>query len=204
MIFGAPGDKTYKLVLIGDGAVGKTSIRERYLGRGFKRSQLATIGVDFAQKYTTHNGVNVRHIIWDLAGQPSYASVRRHYYQGSSAIILVYSVVERQSFDNASKWLVEAHKHLRGAEWAGWEWFPTAIIGNKIDLRESGQFEDFVSTEEGHQFAEHFSEQLNAPVLHKETSAMTGENIDEAFSELTGLMFEADEKRLPRRVESSN
>jgi small GTP-binding protein len=199
-----PGDRTYKLVLIGDGAVGKTSIRERYLGKGFKRSQLATIGVDFAQKYTTRNGVNVRHIIWDLAGQPSYASVRRHYYQGSSAIILVYSVVERESFDNASKWLVEAHKHLREPEWSGWSSLPTAIIGNKIDLRESGEFEDIVSKEEGKEFAEYFAEQLNAPVLYKETSALTGENINETFSELTGLMFKADETRPPRRVETAN
>lgn len=202
--FGSPGDRTYKLVLIGDGAVGKTSIRERYLGKGFKRSQLATIGVDFAQKFTTHEGVNVRHIIWDLAGQPSYASVRRHYYQGSSGILLVYSVVERDSFDNATKWLVEAHKHLRGAEWSGWEGLPTAVIGNKIDLRESGEFEDIVTTEEGQVFTEYFSERLDAPVLYKETSALTGENIDEAFSELTGLMFEADEKRLPRTVKTSN
>jgi len=204
MSFGSPGDRTYKLVLIGDGAVGKTSIRERYLGRGFKKSQLATIGVDFAQKYTSHAGVNVRHIIWDLAGQPTYASVRRHYYQGSSAIILVYSVVERVSFDNASRWLVEAHKHLRGAEWTGWEGLPTAIIGNKIDLRESGEFDDVVPTDEGQRFAHYFSEQLNAPVLYKETSALTGENINEAFDELTALMFEADAKRKPRTVAESN
>ena len=204
MPYGSPGDKTYKLVLIGDGAVGKTSIRERYLGKGFKRSQLATIGVDFAQKYTSYGGVNVRHIIWDLAGQPSYASVRRHYYQGSSAIVLVYSVVERESFDNASRWLVEAHKHLRGAEWTGWEGLPTAIIGNKIDLRESGQFQDTVDTDEGERFAKYFGEQLNAPFLYKETSALTGENIDEVFDELNGLMFEADEKRKPRTVKTAN
>ena len=202
--FGSPGDRTYKLVLIGDGAVGKTSIRERYLGKGFKRSQLATIGVDFAQKYTTYDGVNVRHIIWDLAGQPSYASVRKHYYQGSSAIILVYSVVERDSFDNSSKWLVEAHKHLQVPGWTGWDGLPTAIIGNKIDLRESGQFEDIVSAKEGHQFAEHFSEQLNVPVLYKETSALTGENIDETFSELNGLIFKTDSNRKARTVKDSN
>ena len=202
--FGSQGDRTYKLVLIGDGAVGKTSIRERYLGKGFKRSQLATIGVDFAQKYTSYGGVNVRHIIWDLAGQPSYASVRRHYYQGSSAIILVYSVVERESFDNASRWLVEAHKHLRGAGWAGWEGLPTAIIGNKIDLRESGQFENPVETDEGERFAKYFGEQLSAPFLYKETSALTGENIDEVFDEINRLLFETDEKRRPRTVEEAN
>jgi small GTP-binding protein len=204
MTFGTPSDRTYKLVLIGDGGVGKTSIRERYLGKGFKRSQLATIGVDFAQKYTSFGGVNVRHIIWDLAGQPSYASVRRHYYEGSSAIILVYSVIERESFDNASKWLVEAYKQLRGPDWYGWEGLPTAVIGNKIDLRDSGEFEDIVSTEEGQAFAEYFAERLDAPALYKETSALTGENINETFSELTGLMFNADENRPPRRVSTSN
>lgn len=202
--FGSPGDRTYKLVLIGDGAVGKTSIRERYLGKGFRRSQLATIGVDFAQKYTAYNGVNVRHIIWDLAGQPSYSSVRRHYYRGSSAIVLVFSVVERDSFDNASRWLVEAHKQLRGSEWSGWSSLPTAIVGNKIDLRESGEFENTVLTEEGQAFAKYFGQQLDAPFLYKETSALTGVNIDETFSELTGLMFEADEKRLPRTVRTAN
>ena len=111
---------------------------------------------------------------------------------------------ERISFDNATKWLVEAHKHLRGPEWSGWEGLPTAVIGNKTDLRESGEFEDVVTTEEGKAFVEYFTQRLDAPVLYKETSALTGENINEAFDELTGLMFEADEKRKPRTVATAN
>ena len=98
----------FKIVLIGDGAVGKTSIRRNYLGEGFKKSHLPTIGVDFAQKFVSHKGGAVRLVIWDLAGQPSFKNVRSHYYKGSSGIVLVYSVVDRDSFDNATKWLVEA------------------------------------------------------------------------------------------------
>jgi len=73
---------TYKTVLIGDGAVGKTSIRRAYMGEAFMSSHLATLGVDFAQKLIQTEDAPVRFIIWDLAGQPTFERVRRHYYQG--------------------------------------------------------------------------------------------------------------------------
>ncbi len=116
---------TYKTVLIGDGAVGKTSIRRSYMGTEFISSHLATIGVDFAQKQIQTEDAVVRFVVWDLAGQPSFERVRRHYYQGSHSLILVYSVIDRETFDNASKWLVEAYKYMGQLP-------PTAVIGNKI------------------------------------------------------------------------
>jgi small GTP-binding protein len=184
---GPPGSKMFKIVLIGDGAVGKTSLRQRYLGEGFVTSHMATLGVDFAQKRFELNGVQVRLIIWDLAGQPSYEKVRRHYYLGCSGIVLVYSVVDRKSFDNASKWLVEAYKYMGQLP-------PTAVLANKTDLRASGSQETTVTTEEGKRFAEYFSEKLSVPVVFEETSALKGENIIEAFTELTHLMVTADNK----------
>ena len=182
-----PGSKVFKVVLIGDGAVGKTSLRKRYLGEGFVASHMATLGVDFAQKRFEFNGVQVRLIIWDLAGQPSYEKVRRHYYFGSHGIVLVYSVVDRESFDNASKWLVEAYKYMGQLP-------PTAVLGNKTDLRESSSRESIITTEEGKRFADCFSERLPVPVVFRETSALKGENIEEAFTELTKLMIEIDER----------
>ncbi len=172
----------FKSVLIGDGAVGKTSIRKRYMGEGFVTSHLATIGVDFAKKVINRDGSDVWLIIWDLAGQPSYESVRRHYYMGCHSIILVYSVIRRESFDNASKWLVEAHKYMGKLP-------PTAILGNKIDLRPSRPKDDVVSTEEGERFAQIFCERLDVPVVFRETSALTGENITEVFHDLVELMI---------------
>lgn len=173
----------FKTILIGDGAVGKTSIRRKYMGEGFITSHLATIGVDFAKKVIDKNGTTIWLIIWDLAGQPSYESVRKHYYVGCHSIILVYSVVQRASFDNASKWLVEAHKYMERLP-------PTAIFANKCDLRPLRSPDQVVTTEEGEKFARIFSERLEVPVIFKETSAFTGENVEDAFAELVELMIE--------------
>jgi len=186
---------TYKTVLISDGAVGKTSIRRVYMGEEFLSSHLATLGVDFAQKHVQTEDELVRFIIWDLAGQPSFERVRRHYYQGSHSLILVYSVVDRETFDNASKWLVEAYKYMGQLP-------PTAVIGNKTDLRWGYPREDVVSTEEGQQFTEYFTEKLEVDAIFRETSALTGENIQDMFTELLRMMTENDTKT-PPPVDSS-
>jgi small GTP-binding protein len=184
--------RQFKVCLIGDGYVGKTSIRRKYLKGGFKASYLPTLGVDFAQKITTFEGVPTYLIVWDIAGQPLFQSLRRRYYEGCSGMILAYSVVDRFSFDNASKWLVEAHGFIG-------ELPPLIVAGNKIDLRPTHAQEETVSTEEGQAFAKRFSEKLNTPAIFIETSALTGENIDEAFAKLIRLMIDGGEQR--RRVE---
>lgn len=177
----------YKVVLIGDGSVGKTSVRRNYLGKGFITSHIATIGVDFAQKYVQVDGTTVRLVIWDLAGQTGFERVRKHYYQGCSALILVYSVVNRESFDNITWWLVEAFKYNHKIP-------PTAILGNKIDLR-TNEIQDFeVSTEEGLEFTQMVRDRLEIPAVFLETSAKTGENIQEAFTELTRILIAEDVK----------
>ncbi len=174
-----PKEMMFKIVLIGDGTVGKTSIRRNYLGEGFKKSHLPTIGVDFAQRYVSHKGGSVRLVIWDLAGQPSFKNVRSHYYKGSSGIVFVYSVVDRDSFDNASKWLVEAFKHMGKLP-------PTAIIANKIDLR--SDYANSVTTEEGKKFTQFYIDRLDVPAIFWETSALTGQNIIDVFADMIELM----------------
>jgi small GTP-binding protein len=181
-------DWQFKTVLIGDAAVGKTSIRRNYLGKGFRSSHIATIGVDFAQKYIQHDSETIRFIIWDLAGQYSYERVRRHYYQGASSIILVYSTIDVASFDNIGRWLMEANRYMRGLP-------PVAILANKIDLRPSYSKYDIVSTEKGEWFAQRFREKLEVPAIFKETSALTGENIQETFSDLIEMMLEVERKQ---------
>ncbi|MFW9962461.1 MAG: GTP-binding protein [Candidatus Sifarchaeia archaeon] len=172
----------FKICLIGDGYVGKTSIRRKYLGQGFRSNYIPSLGVDFAQKTVMYNGDDVRLVIWDIAGQPQFQSLRKRYYDGCSGLILAYSVVDRESFDNASKWLVEAKGFM--------EKFPALIIvGNKVDLRAYHPKEDIISYEEGLDFTKKFSERLNTPAIFIETSALTGENIDRAFDKLTRMMI---------------
>ena len=101
---------------------------------------------------------------------------------------MVYSVVDRDSFDNASKWLVEAYKNMGPLP-------PTVIVGNKIDLRQALPKEDIVTPEEGIEFMEYFIEKLGVPAVFRETSAKTGENIQDTFHELLRMMSEADAEK---------
>jgi GTPase SAR1 family protein len=98
---------------------------------------------------------------------------------------LVYSVIDRETFDNASKWLVEAFKNMGPLP-------PTVIIGNKIDLRQSYDKKKYVTTEEGEEFAKYFIEKLGVPAIFRETSAKTGANIQDTFHELLKMMNEAN------------
>lgn len=186
--------RQYKICLVGDGYVGKTSIRRKYLKEGFKASYLPTLGVDFAQKAVTHKGIPTNLVIWDIAGQPAFQGLRRRYYEGTSGIVLVYSVVDRESFDNASKWLVEAHGFMGSLP-------PIIVIGNKVDLRSERPKEEVVTPDEGKAFAEMFSQKLNMPSIFIETSALTGENIDEAFDALIGLLI-GDKKEPTKETEA--
>ena len=85
----------FKVCLLGDGYVGKTSVRRKYIGEGFRSNYIPTLGVDFAQVYTKTKDGNARLVIWDIAGQTQFQSLRRRYYEGCSGLILVYSVVDR-------------------------------------------------------------------------------------------------------------
>lgn len=184
----SPDTPMFKMALIGDPAVGKTSLRRKFLGQGFIHSHIATIGVDFAQKYVSVEGRTIRLVIWDLAGQQGYESVRRHYYQGCSSLILVYSTVNRESFDNASRWMVEAYKYVGGLP-------PMAILANKTDLREESDGK-VVTTEEGRQFTQRFCDELGVPAIFRETSAITGENVQETFEEISKMMIAQHEATL--------
>jgi small GTP-binding protein len=179
------GSIIMKAVLIGDGAVGKTSIRRNYLGEDFTEGHIATIGVDLATKRVLFEQDIVKFIIWDLAGQPTFEKVRGHYYAGCNGICLVYSVTDRDSFDNASKWLVEAYKNMGPLP-------PTVIIANKIDLRVSNDKSKFVSREEGEAFTKYFIDKLEVPAIYRETSAKTGSGIQDTFQELLRMMSEME------------
>ena len=174
--------RQFKTALIGDTAVGKTSIRRSYMGKSFVSSHIATLGVDFAQKNVEHENAFVRITIWDLAGEYSYENVRKLYYQGTHSIIFVYSITDKDSFKNSANWFTEVNKYCKPLP-------PVAIIGNKVDLRDSSKSESQVSRKEGSDFAEEFAERFEIPVVFQETSALTGENIDEVFNDLITMML---------------
>ncbi len=177
-----------KILLCGDGSVGKTAIRERYLGKGFQSNYMMTIGADFAVKEilgSTEAGENysIKCSIWDLSGQLNFKDVRSIYYKGSHAMIMVYDCTNRNSFTNLNFWIEEIKRHTNINNMA------MLLIANKKDLREDGK--NHVTTQEGSDLAKKwattfFSDRWSVPFI--ETSAKTGENIQEAFDQL-GRIF---------------
>lgn len=179
---------------MGDGAVGKTAIRERYLGKGFQSTYMMTIGADFAIKEQEIENKTVKFQIWDLAGQTRFGAVRSVYYLGCLGGLLLYDVTRPESFQNLSKWVQEYWKNN------GKGVIPVVILANKVDLRD--QFPNSVAKEEGQEFCEKLSEQT-APhgfeTSYLETSAKTGQNVSEAFGKLGEVYFKFVEEQTAQK-----
>jgi len=164
----------YKICLLGDGGVGKTSLRERFLGKGFQSGYILTIGADFAVQDLTIGDVQYKFQIWDLAGQQRFSAVRALYYKGSHGAILIFDQTRIDSLYNLEKWKEELFTNV-GRE------IPYLILGNKSDLPEAieqNEIDKFVKKSQ--------SENIDIPFVIKflKTSAKSGLNVTEAFEEL--------------------
>jgi small GTP-binding protein len=174
-------EQGYKLALCGDGAVGKTSLRRKYMGLGFSSSYLMTLGADFSVQpisfvNPTGDTISVKLQIWDLAGQQTFSSVRPMYYQGINSAILVYDCTKRSTFENIFYWVEEIKRHaIRHLN-------SIILLANKKDLRN----EMIVSSEEGKILAKEIADDFNGKfkIHFFETSAKTGENVDQAFKKI--------------------
>lgn len=167
------GEYAYKLILGGEGGVGKTSMVHRFVENHFLTDYKSTIGTSIMKKECEFEGLNskVRFVMWDLAGQAQFKRVRQSYISNAEAGILVYDVTRKETFNSVESW----QKEIISVS-------PTIsliLVGNKIDLTE----DRVVSTEEGEEAAK----KLNLSYI--ETSAKTGENINDAFKMLALQMI---------------
>ena len=180
----------FKILLCGDGAVGKTSIRERYMGKGFKGSYLKTIGADFASKKLKMGENEVTMQIFDLAGQDAYVAARKAFYKGGRAAFLVFDLQDEQTLINLRKWAKDSIEYSNGS-------ISTFIIlGNKADLVETRM----VSKERAIQFARQLSAETGLDMVYLETSAKTGQNIKEAFEFLAYTLLKEANVEVPPDV----
>merc|ERR1719145_386430 len=157
----------YKLVFLGEQAVGKTSIITRFMYDTFEYNYQATIGIDFLSKTMYLEDRSVRLQLWDTAGQERFRSLIPSYIRDSSGAIVVYDITNRASFLNTSKWIEDVRSE-RGPD------VVIVLVGNKTDLADRRQ----VSTEEGEEKAKE-----NA-VMFIEASAKMGYNIKHLFRQL--------------------
>jgi len=170
-------DLFMKLVLAGDGAVGKTALRERFLGKGFSSSYLQTIGADFAAKDEMIGDKLVKYQIWDLAGQQTFQQVRGTYYEGCFGALMVFDLTRPDSFNNIPSWVNELWSSSKRGP------VPFVLLGNKYDLLE--QFPIHVTKEQIDAYLQEINEQckdhkFQVPFLF--TSAKTGHQVERAFS----------------------
>ncbi len=173
---------TAKAVIIGDPAVGKTSIKKRYFGTGFHEEYIMTLGAGFSVKKIHLDDNRVLKLnVWDLAGQESFNQVRPVFYKGTSALILVFDLTNQDSFQNLEKWVTEFWSHSGSPNN-----IPVILVGNKLDLlSKEPKMEDY---KEFWKKFQSIHPQFSGGKLSIFTSAKTGVNINEMFDKLKSMM----------------
>ena len=173
----------FKIVLIGDTSVGKTNILSKYLTDEFDAKSKATVGVEFGVKnFKIENNI-VKVQIWDTAGEERYRSITNAYYKGAKGSLLVYDITNKKSFENVEKWISDLKANAD-------EDISMILLGNKTDLEDKR----VVTTEEGKNKAEFYN------LTFMETSALNGNNIQEAFNELIMDVYKRNHELLENQA----
>jgi small GTP-binding protein len=167
----------FKLVLLGEAAVGKSSCVERFAKNEFFEFQQPTIGAAFTTQTVRLDKDVIKFEIWDTAGQERYHSLAPMYYRGAAAALVVYDITSEESFQRAQTWIEELHRQ-------GNPDIVIGLAGNKCDLESRRE----VSTEELKEYA------TANQCIFCETSAKTGENIVAIFRSIA--------EKLPRHQDT--
>ncbi|XP_048089338.1 ras-related protein Rab-37-like isoform X2 [Alosa alosa] len=158
-------DIMHKTILVGDSGVGKTSLLVQFdQGKFIPGSFSATVGIGFTNKVVTVDSMKVKLQIWDTAGQERFRSVTHAYYRDAQALLLLYDITRKSSFDNIRAWLTEIHEYAQKD-------VVIMLLGNKVDMAT----ERVIKREEGEKLAKEYG------VPFMETSAKTGLNVELAF-----------------------
>lgn len=171
--YGYDYDYLFKIVLIGDSGVGKSNLLSRFTTNEFNINSKSTIGVEFATRTIEVSGKKIKAQIWDTAGQERYRAITSAYYRGAVGALIVYDISKPSSYENCQHWLDELKENADANVAIG-------LIGNKSDLDHMRA----VPTDEARNFAQ------ENQLLFTETSAMEGQNVDQAFEELITAIYQ--------------
>jgi small GTP-binding protein len=169
----------FKVVLLGESAVGKSSLVLRFVKREFHEFQESTIGAAFLTQTVTIDDTTVKFEIWDTAGQERYHSLAPMYYRGAQAALIVYDITSKDSFVKAQNWVRELQRQANST-------IVIALVGNKLDLASKRAVD--------HNEAKMYADENN--LLFMETSAKTAVNVVEVFTAIA--------TKLPRNDNNDN
>jgi len=162
---------SYKLILLGETAVGKTTFAKQYIDQKFNNIYNPTIGIEYGYKFIEIENegekIPIKLHIWDTAGQELYRSITRSYYRDSAGVLLLYDITDEQSFIDIKRWYGDILKYLDPLT-------PIILIGNKVDMKDKRE----VSEEKGKEWAS------SRNILFMEASGKEYELVEEAFIEL--------------------
>ena len=167
-------DHLFKLLLIGDSGVGKSSLLLRFADDSYSESYISTIGVDFKIRTVQLDGKTVKLQIWDTAGQERFRTITSSYYRGAHGIIVVYDLTDMESYENVKNWLKEIDRYAN-------EGVQKLIVGNKLDLAEAGK------RAVEYQEAKGFTDSQGLGYL--EASAKNATNVEMAFMQLSASIM---------------
>jgi len=166
-------DFTWKIMMLGDAAVGKTSLTIRFISGFFLEDLKLTIGVDFYSKTTNFNKKKVKLQIWDFGGEERFRFLLKQYCKGANAAFFLYDITNRLSLDHLPDWTQIIREHAGD--------IPIMLIGSKVDLKEFR----VVSRDEGILAAKKYN--LSTFI---ELSSKTGQNVEKAFDSITETLFD--------------
>ena len=165
---------TFKILLLGDSEVGKSSFILRFCEDTFREDSLTTIGLDTKTKFIKRNNKKIQLVIWDSAGQERFKAIAKNTLKGAHGILLMYAINNRNSFRAIKDW-INSIKESVDINKTG-----LIVIGNKIDLPQEQRIID-------NEMVESLKEKENVEVI--EASAKTNINVNEAFISLIDKMI---------------
>jgi small GTP-binding protein len=175
---GDDGEIVYKIIIVGDPSVGKTSLIRKFVSKKMETQYIPTVGVDITKEELDLNiggkTFKFRLMIWDLAGQAQFHLLHKVYCNGANGIAFVFDLTKAYTFSNVKNWHQMTQKH-------GLNNVPIILVGNKADLKE----ERTISMAH----VDHLKEQLNCQDYF-ETSALLGQNVKEMFETIAKRIYE--------------
>ncbi len=162
----------FKITVIGDGAVGKTSLIKKYTQGSFQKDYIKTLGAQFSKYDEEIEGDNCKLFFWDIAGQDEFNFMRPTFYKGSKAAIIVFSYTDDESFEHIPQWHDDIIKYCGD--------LPIILFGNKIDLINKEDLDDGKAKE--------IVKERNFLGYYR-TSAKTGNGVYKAFQAIIKELY---------------